>query len=212
MLFSKTLLILKKYESEDPNFAWMRTVTPEEAQISWERMSNWSKKENEGFSSNGGSLGEWIYNRNDTFKKTENERIIEEQINHTRISKKIEDVLQKIEKETGLSREKISYKTKKRECLEARVYAAKQLRLEIGLSEESISKLIGVSKSMVNTYLNHTESFLKNTNYYKKNKESLEENENVQQKHLKIILSFVNASITIISLKLGMLVIKPIFA
>ena len=51
------------------------------------------------------------------------------------------------------------------------MYAAKQLRKEVDLSEQSISKLIGVSKSMVNTYLNHTESFIKNADYYRKNKE-----------------------------------------
>ena len=123
--------------------------------------------------SEGGSLGEWVFNRNKTIKKTENERIVEEQINSTKINEMVEKVLREVEKETGLCREKFSSKTKKREYLNARVFAAKQLRLEIDLSEESISKLIGVSKSMVNTYLNHTESFLKHVDYYRRNRKRL---------------------------------------
>ncbi len=171
--FLKDPSILRNYENEDSNFEWMRTVTPEEAQISWRRMSNWAKKESYNYSSTGGSLGEWIFNRNKTTKRTENERIVEEQNNSTRISEIVEKVLREVEKETGLCREKFSSKTKKREYLNARVFAAKQLRLEIDLSEESISKLLGVSKSMVNTYLNHTESFLKNVDYYRRDRERL---------------------------------------
>jgi hypothetical protein len=156
---------------QEPNYKWMSNVSIQEAQISLERLLDWAKKENDSFSSNGGSLGKWIFNRNKTIKKSENERILEEQINYTRINEMVEKVLQKVEKDTGLSREKFSSKTKKKEYLKARVYAAKQLRLEIDLSEERISKLIGISKSMVNTYLNHTESFLHNAVYYRKNRE-----------------------------------------
>ena len=149
--------ILRNHVAVDPNFEWMRTVTPEEAKLSWERLNNWAKTESISFSSNGNPLREWIFTRK---KKTEKERIIEEQTNYTRINEMVEKVLQKVERDTGISREKFSSKTKKKEYLKARVYAAKQLRLEIDLSEETISKLIGVSKSMVNTYLNHSQSFL----------------------------------------------------
>jgi hypothetical protein len=57
--------ILKKYESDDRNFSWMRSVAPEEARISWERLQSWAKRKtiNSGFK--GGSLGEWIYNDNE---------------------------------------------------------------------------------------------------------------------------------------------------
>ena len=168
--FLKDPSILKKYEREDPNFAWMRTVTPYEAQISWERLSNWAKKENDNSSFRGGILGEWIFNQTNTIKKSENERIKDQEMNYTKINEMVEKVLQKVENDTGLSREKFSSKTKKRECLNARVYAAKLLRLEVGLSDEGIGKLIGISKSMVNTYLNHTDSFLKNVDYYRKTK------------------------------------------
>jgi hypothetical protein len=166
--FLKDPSILRNYESEDPNFAWMRTVTPEEAQISWERLSNWAKRENDSFLANGGSLGEWIFNRTIPKKKTEEQRIIKEQNNDTRIKEIVEKVLQKIELDTGLSRDKFSSKSKKMEYLHARVYAAKQLRLEVDLSEETIGKIIGRSKSMVNSYLNYTESFLKNADFNKK--------------------------------------------
>lgn len=62
--FLKDPSILKNYEGEDPNFGWMRTVTPEEAQISWKRLSNWAKKENSNTSSTGASLGEWLFQEN----------------------------------------------------------------------------------------------------------------------------------------------------
>ena len=57
-------------------------------------------------------------------------------------------------------------KSKKKEYLNARVFAAKKLRLEKGMSDEGIGMLIGVSKSMVNSYINHTDSYLKDVDYY----------------------------------------------
>ena len=42
--FLKDPSILRNHVNEDPNFEWMRTVTPEEAQISWQRLINWTKK------------------------------------------------------------------------------------------------------------------------------------------------------------------------
>ena len=59
--FLKDPSILKNYENEDPNFSWMRTVSSEEAKISWERLSNWANKDDTETSANGGSLGEWLY-------------------------------------------------------------------------------------------------------------------------------------------------------
>lgn len=59
--------ILRNHVTEDPNFEWMRTVTPEEAQISWERLSNWAKKKNNNTSFSGNSLGEWIFEDNRSF-------------------------------------------------------------------------------------------------------------------------------------------------
>jgi hypothetical protein len=53
--------ILRNHINEDPNFEWMRAVTPEEAQISWERLNYWAKKENDNTSLKGGSLSEWVY-------------------------------------------------------------------------------------------------------------------------------------------------------
>jgi hypothetical protein len=54
-------------------------------------MSNWAKNDNS--SSNDYSLGDWMYKR----KKTEKERIIEEQINPLRINEMVENVLRKVE-------------------------------------------------------------------------------------------------------------------
>lgn len=63
--------ILRKYINEDPNFKWMRTVTPEEAQASWKRLSNWAKKENDSISTKGGSLGEWIFKDNHDYSSVQ---------------------------------------------------------------------------------------------------------------------------------------------
>jgi hypothetical protein len=54
--------ILKNYVSEDRNFGWMRTVTPEEAQISWKHLSSWST--NKKTLPKSGELGEWIFKDN----------------------------------------------------------------------------------------------------------------------------------------------------
>ena len=62
--FLKDPSILRNHINENPNFDWMRTVTPKEAQISWQRISNWAKRKNDSISSKGGSLGEWIFKDN----------------------------------------------------------------------------------------------------------------------------------------------------
>ena len=58
--FLKDPSILRDNASE-PNFSWMRAVSKEEAAASLERFQNWSKNDKPSI---GGSLGEWIYNRN----------------------------------------------------------------------------------------------------------------------------------------------------
>lgn len=49
-----------KNKFPDPNYEWMCMVSKEEAQVSLEKMLSWAKSNN---SSKGGSLGEWIFNR-----------------------------------------------------------------------------------------------------------------------------------------------------
>lgn len=44
----------------NPNFEWMRRVTPQEAQACLERMQIWIKKDNS--STSGVKLGEWLFN------------------------------------------------------------------------------------------------------------------------------------------------------
>lgn len=49
-----------KDKFQNPDYKWMATVSAEEAQISKERLLAWAKSDK---SSQGGSLGEWIFNR-----------------------------------------------------------------------------------------------------------------------------------------------------
>lgn len=50
--------VLRGYEKNDPNFDWMRTVSPEEARVSLERLTNWAKEHPK---PQGGSLGDWVF-------------------------------------------------------------------------------------------------------------------------------------------------------
>lgn len=61
--FLKDPSILRNHVNEDPNFGWMRTVTPEEAQNSWQNINNLRKKNKGNNSSVSGSMGEWVFER-----------------------------------------------------------------------------------------------------------------------------------------------------
>jgi len=50
----------------DPNFKWMRTVTPEEAKACLQNMQNWAKSKRK---PSGGSLGEWVFKPHITPRK-----------------------------------------------------------------------------------------------------------------------------------------------
>lgn len=50
--------VLRGHEKTDPNFTWMRAVSPEEARASLERLTNWAKEHPK---PRGGSLGEWVF-------------------------------------------------------------------------------------------------------------------------------------------------------
>lgn len=67
--FLKDPSILQKHLTENRNFEWMRTVTPEEAQISWKRLSKWANWKNTKTTSNGRALGEWIFKDNKSSQK-----------------------------------------------------------------------------------------------------------------------------------------------
>ncbi|WP_339880613.1 HNH endonuclease signature motif containing protein [uncultured Algoriphagus sp.] len=54
--------ILGQYVNRERNFDWMRTVTPEEARASWNRLSKWAESESFAPSSNG--FGEKIFSVN----------------------------------------------------------------------------------------------------------------------------------------------------
>lgn len=53
--------ILRGYENDNKNFEWMRTVTPEEARISYEKLMKWAKEKPK---PQGKQIDEWIYERN----------------------------------------------------------------------------------------------------------------------------------------------------
>lgn len=50
--------VLHGHEKIDPNFTWMRTVSPEEARVLLERLTNWAKEHPK---PQGRSLGEWVF-------------------------------------------------------------------------------------------------------------------------------------------------------
>ena len=50
--------VLRGHEKIDPNFNWMRTVSPEEARVSLERLTTWAKEHPK---PQGGSLGDWVF-------------------------------------------------------------------------------------------------------------------------------------------------------
>lgn len=53
--------------SQDPNFEWMRRVTPEEAKATLERLLKWAKSDS---MPKGGKLGEWVFETSDKFEST----------------------------------------------------------------------------------------------------------------------------------------------
>lgn len=53
--------ILRGYENVNKNFEWMRTVTPEEARISYDRLIKWAKEKPK---PQGKQIDEWIYKEN----------------------------------------------------------------------------------------------------------------------------------------------------
>lgn len=52
--------IIQEFANDNPSYEWMRTVTPEEAKASYERLCAWTESKNKEKDSNG-SIGEWIY-------------------------------------------------------------------------------------------------------------------------------------------------------
>lgn len=62
--------LLKNYENQDPNFKWMRAVSPLEAQLSWERLNSWAKKKSHKDNAQAENrLGEWIFQGNSSLSE-----------------------------------------------------------------------------------------------------------------------------------------------
>ena len=62
-LFLANPSVLRGHERIDPNFKWMRAVSPEEARASLERLTNWAKERPK---PKGGSLDEWVFQEHNT--------------------------------------------------------------------------------------------------------------------------------------------------
>ena len=57
-VFLKDPSVLRGHEKIDPNFYWMRAVSPNEARISREKLIQWAKERP---ASKGGNIGEWLF-------------------------------------------------------------------------------------------------------------------------------------------------------
>ena len=55
--------VLRGHEKIDPNFKWMRTVSPDEAKVSFERLTQWAEERP---TPKSGTLGEWIFQKPNT--------------------------------------------------------------------------------------------------------------------------------------------------
>ncbi len=68
--------ILRGHEKNDPNFSWMRAVSPEEARVSWENLMSWAIKHPK---TKGGNLGEWVFHElnSNAMSSYQNEESIE---------------------------------------------------------------------------------------------------------------------------------------
>lgn len=78
--------IIQEFANDYPNYGWMRTVTPEEAKASYERLCAWVEKKDINEKSSGSTIGELIftpYKKDDTINSYADEQyggIVQEQI------------------------------------------------------------------------------------------------------------------------------------
>jgi len=113
---------------------WMRTVTREEALESLKNLTLWAKSDKPLL---GKTLGEWIFRRKESYSE-----------------ESIENIFKLVKEKSGICRRALcSNKATRGDYYEARKYAAKLLRSELYLSDYEIGKLIGLSASTVNQYL-----------------------------------------------------------
>lgn len=75
--FIKNPAILRGHEKIDPNFKWMRAVSPNEAKAAFENLIKWAKEKP---TPKGGNLDEWIYHKqkNSLLNKEVYEQMIKE--------------------------------------------------------------------------------------------------------------------------------------
>jgi chromosomal replication initiation ATPase DnaA len=109
-------------------------VYKEEAQECLTNLTNWAKSDKPLL---GKTLGEWIFYRKEAHSE-----------------ERIDEIFKQIEQKTGICRKALcSNKAMRGNYYEARKYAAKLLRSELNLSDYEIGKLLGISATTVNLYL-----------------------------------------------------------
>ena len=84
--FIKDPSLLRGHESDDPNFIWMRTVSPSEAHVSLERMKQWAKERHV---SKGGKMGEWIFDGSKPFASANKEHYLRAAISSDEIQEHV---------------------------------------------------------------------------------------------------------------------------
>ena len=127
---NKYHILLKRGHS---SISWMRTVSKQESLHCLENLTKWAQLDGH---YNGGTIGEWIFNRN----------------LQTR-SEEIDKAFISIEKTTGISRSSLCQKKfKKGTHYEARKFAAKQLHKILNLTDAEIGYILGLSSESVRVY------------------------------------------------------------
>lgn len=116
------------------NIQWMRTVTSQQGEECLKNLTSWANSDK---TLKGKSIGEWIYYRTQVYSEAV-----------------VDEVFKRIEKKTGMNRQVLCFnKAKKGNYHDARVYAAKQLRSEINLSDYQIGRILGLSATTIDIYL-----------------------------------------------------------
>jgi hypothetical protein len=122
------------FSNAPSDIQWMRTVTSQQGEECRKNLTNWAQSDK---ALKGKSLGEWIYHRNKVYSEG---RIVE--------------IFKEVEKKSGISRQALcSNKAMRGIYYEARKFAAKLFRSELDLSDYTIGKLLGLTATTINIYL-----------------------------------------------------------
>jgi hypothetical protein len=119
---------------QDSDYSWMRSVSEKEAEVCLKNFRSWVERDSR---PKGGFLGDWIFTPD-----------------VTKYEQEIEDVFREVERKSGICRKALCGNNKMRgNYVDARVYATKLLRSKLNLADYQIGRLIGISSTTVNRYL-----------------------------------------------------------